>query len=209
MKKIVIFGAGGHGKVVLDILLECGLDVEGFLDQDIKKTGQKISGHSILGDWSYLEKNKNVSLSLGIGNNIMRQQVFIKAKTMGFSIISAIHPKAAISRDTIIKDGAVIMANVAINPGTVVEEGVIVNTGATVDHDCILGKFSHICPGVHLAGTVTVGEFSSIGIGTAVKQNTNIGKYVIVGAGAAVVKDIPDNVTAVGIPAKIIKQHSV
>ncbi|MBI2463487.1 acetyltransferase [Candidatus Peregrinibacteria bacterium] len=208
MKKIVIFGAGGHGKVVLDILLESGCSVLGFLDEDPKKKGQKVSGFKILGDWSFLKDTKNVDIALGIGNNKIREKIFTKAQKLGYPVVNALHPRAVISRDTKLGIGIVVMAQAVINPGTIIEEGVVVNTGATVDHDCHLHKFCHIWPGAHLAGTVEIGAYSYIGTGCAVIQNIQIGKYAIIGAGAAVIKNIPDNVTAVGIPAEVIKQHN-
>lgn len=208
MKKIVIFGAGGHGKVILDILLECGCPVLGFLDEDQKKIGQKVSGFKILGDWSFLKNKKNVAIALGIGNNKIRQKLFIKAKKLRYPVVNAIHPTASISRDTKLEMGIVVMAQAVINPGAIIEEGVVINTGATVDHDCHLHKFCHIWPGAHLAGTVEVGAFSYIGTGSSIIQNIQIGKYAIIGAGATVIENIPDNVTAVGVPAKIIKQHA-
>ncbi|MBI4234983.1 acetyltransferase [Candidatus Peregrinibacteria bacterium] len=209
MKDIFIFGAGGHGKVILDILMECDLKIQGFIDENPEKVGQTVSGYPILGGWEVLEKSKNAALSLGIGNNIMREKTFAKAQSLGCDILSAIHPRATISRDTKIGEGSVIMANAVINPGVIMEEGVVVNTGATVDHDCFLKRFCHVHPGGNLAGRVILGEFSYVGTGTAIIQTLTIGKNVIIGAGAAVVKDLPDNVTAVGVPAKIIKHHTV
>lgn len=207
MSNVVIFGAGGHGKVVLDILLESGHTVEGFLDGDSEKCGKEVCGYKVLGDLDYLRGKPDFGLCLGIGNNIIRGQVFAKASKMGVKVVQAIHPKATVSRSAKIGDGVVIMAHAVINPCATVETGVVINTGATVDHDCILKRFCHIWPGAHLAGTVTVGEFSYIGTGSAVIQNINIGNHVIIGAGAAVVTDIPNNVTAVGVPAKVIKQN--
>jgi len=99
------------------------------------------------------------------------------------------------------------MANTAINSGTKIGENVIINTGATVDHDCVLEDYVHISPGAHLAGNVYVGELTHIGIGASLIQGVKIGRNVIIGAGAAVINDLPDNVTAVGVPAKVLKQH--
>ncbi|MEW6482421.1 MAG: acetyltransferase [bacterium] len=205
--KILIFGAGGHGKVVLDILLESGADILGFLDEDRNKIGQKINGFKVLGDWSYLKDKDSIEIALGIGNNKNRERVFRRAKELAMMVISAIHPKAIISRDVKMGEGIVVMPGAVVNPGAVLENGVVVNTGATVDHDCYLEQFCQIWPGAHLAGTVKVGSFSYVGTGASVIQNIKIGKNVIIGAGAAVISDIPDEVTVVGVPAKVIKRN--
>src|SRR3989338_8385118 len=201
---IVVFGAGGHGKVVLDILLESGSDVLGFLDDDSSKSGEEIRGFKVLGDWSYIERNGSVRAALGIGNNAIREKVFRRAKDRGIKVISAIHPDAVVSKDARIGEGVVIMPGAVINPGSVLDDGSVVNTGATVDHDCHLERFCQIWPGAHLAGTVRVGELSYVGTGASVIQNINIGKNVMIGAGAVIVSDVPDDVTIVGNPGRII-----
>ena len=205
--KVVIFGAGGHGKVILDILLESGSEVLGFIDDDKTRTGKKIRGFKILGDWSYLEKHRSVYIALGIGDNRIREAVAKKAKAAGIKLASAIHPKAAVSKDVRMGEGVVIMAGTVVNPGTVMEDGVVVNTGATVDHDCFLERFCQIWPGAHLAGTVRVGEFSYVGTGASVIQNLKIGKNVMIGAGAVIISDCPDNTTIVGNPGRLINQN--
>lgn len=206
-KKIVIFGAGGHGKVVLDILLRSKLKVLGFLDDDTKKINKKVLGFKILGDCSYLTKNKSVSVALGIGSNVTREKIFKKVKNSGIDIISVIHPQAVIAEGVKIGEGVVIMPGVVIGPGVVLKDGVVINTSASVDHDCHLERFCQIWPGAHLAGSVDIGEFSYVGTGASVIQNIHIGKNVMVGSGAAVIRDIPDFVTCVGVPAKIIKNN--
>lgn len=207
-EKVVIFGASGHGKVVLDILLEAGFDVLGFLDDDRQKIGQEIRGLKVLGGWSYLrDKVASIRIALGIGNNIIREKIFKKAKDIGVEAVSAVHPKAIVARDVKIGEGVVIMPGAVVNTGTIIEDGVVVNTGATVDHDCCLKRFCQIWPGAHLAGNVRVGEFSYVGTGGVVIQNITIGKNTMIGAGAVVISDVPDNVTVVGNPGKVIKKN--
>jgi len=206
--KIFIFGAGGHGKVVLDILLESGVDVLGFLDEDANKLGKKINGFKVLGNWSYIKKvKKSAHIALGIGDNKAREKISMKAKKSKIAIISVIHPKSVISKSAKIGEGAVIMPGAVVNASSVLKDGIVVNTGATVDHDCCLERFCQIWPGAHLAGNVRVGEFSYIGTGSSIIQNIKIGKNVVIGSGAAVVNDVPNNVTAVGVPARIINKN--
>lgn len=192
--------------MVLDILLEAGADVIGFIDDDISKKGQKIRGIEVLGDCSCLEEKKQFSIALGIGNNKIREEKFNKVVNLGYPVTNALHPKAIISKDVKLGNGVAIMPGAIVNSGSIIEDGVVVNTGATVDHDCYLSRFCQIWPGAHLAGTVEVGECSYVGTGADVIQNIKIGRQVMVGAGAAVVKDVPDGVTVVGVPAKIIKR---
>lgn len=209
MKKngIVIFGSGGHGKVVLDILIESGHDILGFIDDNKDKAGQIIRGFKVLGDWAYAKKNSSVKIALGIGNNRDREKIFRKVKNMDLVVISAIHPAAVVSKDISMGEGVTIMPGAIINTGAVLEDGVVINTAASIDHDSHLGRFSQVWPGAHLAGAVTVGEFSYIGTGAAVIQNINIGKNVIIGAGAVIISDVPDNVTIVGNPGKVIGKN--
>jgi sugar O-acyltransferase (sialic acid O-acetyltransferase NeuD family) len=204
---IIIYGAGGHGRVVLDILLRSGADVLGFLDDDIKKTGQEIRGFKVLSDWSWVEDKALIRIALGIGNNRVRAKIFKKAKDRGIEVVSAIHPGAIVSEGARIGEGVVIMPGAVINPGTVLEDGVVVNTGATVDHDCRLERFCQIWPGANLAGAVRVGEFSYVGTGASIIPNIKIGKNVMIGAGAALICDVPDNVTVAGNPGKVIKKN--
>jgi len=138
---------------------------------------------------------------------MQRQKLWQTINALGYELACAVHPSAQTGRNVFIGVGTVIMANTAINPGTKIGENVIINTGATVDHDCVLKDYVHISPGAHLAGNVKIGESTHIGIGASVIQGVKIGKGVIIGAGAALVNNIPDNVTAVGVPAKMIKKH--
>lgn len=206
-EKILVFGAGGHGKVVLDILLESGADISGFLDDDINKAGQKIRGFEVLGDWSCIRHTEPVGIALGIGNNIIRQQIFEKAKKLGLGVVCAIHPKAIVSKDVKLGEGVVIMPGAVINPGVVLREGVVINTAASVDHDCYIERFSQIWPGACLAGVVRVGELSYVGTGASVIPNIKIGKKAMIGAGTVVISDVPDNVTVAGNPGLVIKNN--
>jgi len=206
-EKVLIFGAGGHGKVVLEIALSRGdVEILGFLDEDERKIGLEIRGYKVLGSWEYISEVDKTKIALGVGDNKVRYRFFEKIKTLGLELITLIHKGAIVSDDVELGEGVVIMPGVVINPGVTIEDGVVVNTGATVDHDCCLKRFSHIWPGANLAGGVTVGEFSYVGTGAAVIQNIKIGKNSIIGAGAVVIRDIPDNVVVAGVPAKEIRR---
>ncbi|RLB08969.1 MAG: acetyltransferase [Deltaproteobacteria bacterium] len=209
-EKILIYGASGHAKVIIDII-EKGKEFEicGLLDDNFQKRG-KFFGYPILGGFAELTKNiyNNCKLILAIGNNQSRKRLWGKIRPLGYELAYAIHPSSQIGRDVFVGKGTVVMANVVINSGSKIGENVILNTGATIDHDCIIGDYVHISPGVHLAGNVSIGELSHIGIGVSIVPNVRVGKNSVVGAGAVVIEDIPDNCTAIGVPAKVIKNHT-
>ena len=144
---------------------------------------------------------------VSIGVNRIRKMIVerLKANNPDIKFATAIHPSAVISPSAKIGEGTVVMAGAVINADAVIGNHCIVNTGATVDHDCKIGDYCHIAPGVNISGATHVGEGTWVGVGSCVIQCLNIGKNCMIGAGSVVVKDIPDNVTAFGCPAKVIK----
>jgi sugar O-acyltransferase (sialic acid O-acetyltransferase NeuD family) len=206
--KLLIYGASGHAKVIIDIVEQQGVyQIVGLLDDTPERQGQEFFGYCVLGGQEILDKHRHCAILVAIGDNHARKRVQEHVKALGYELVVAIHPSACLARDVSIGPGTVIMAQVAINSGTVIGEGVIVNTGATIDHDCRIGDFAHISPGGHLAGNVTVGALTQVGIGVSVIPGVRIGENTVIGAGAAVVTDIPDGIVAVGVPAKVIKNH--
>jgi len=209
-EKLLIYGASGHAKVVLDIVeLSGDYEIVGLLDDNPRLHGRQLSGYPILGGFELLSSkdHRDCKLILAVGDNRARRELCRRVRALGYELACAVHPSAQIARGVSVGGGTVIMANAAINPGTEVGENVIINTGATIDHDCVIEDYVHISPGVHLAGEVNVGELAHIGIGASVIQGVRIGRNSIIGAGAVVIDDIPEGVTVVGIPAEVIKRH--
>lgn len=206
-KVLIIIGAGGHGKVAADCARETKqFEQIQFLDgkyPDLTNVASwKVVGHQ---DNFAQFDNENTCFFVAIGNNAIRhkkQQMLLKG---GQKIVTLIHPNACIAKDVNIGEGALILAGAVVNIATDIGAGCIINTGATVDHDCQLGQFSHIAPGVNLAGAVTLGCEAFLGVGTAVIPGISIGDKSIVGAGSVVLADLPECVTAVGTPARVIK----
>jgi len=189
MSKLIIIGAGGHGRVIAD---STDMPIV-FLDDN--KSSENIVGAFIDID-SMQEKSDMVIVA--IGNNTAR----IKLLDGLTNVATVVHPTAVVSNSASVGAGTVIFANAVVNACANVGRGCIINTAATVDHDCILEDGVHISPGAHLGGNVVVGSLSWIGIGASVKHGITIGKNVIVGAGAVVVHDVSDGKTVVGVPAK-------
>jgi acetyltransferase EpsM len=197
--KISLFGASGHGKVILDILQLIGQSVDVVYDDYPKQPS--LLGVPVV-PASLLDSEKIDSLILSIGNNRVRKRL---AKKLNVTFENAIHPSAILSKHIAIGEGTVVMAGVKVNPNAVIGKHCILNTGAIIEHDCKIGHFAHLSPGVALAGNVTVGEGTHVGIGSCVIQGITIGKWVTIGAGAVIIKDVPDYAVVVGNPGIIIK----
>lgn len=199
-KKVVIIGAGGHGKVIADIVQGSGDYVIGFLD-DAENIVESYVGFPILGKISDYYMYQDDFFVIAIGNSKIREKVANKLKNVKW--YNAIHPSAVISTlDTEIAEGTVVMANAVINPGTKVGKHCIINSGAIVEHDNVIDAYSHISVGAKLAGTVNVGSHTWVGIGATISNNINICGECTIGAGAVVVKDITNPGIYVGVPAK-------
>ncbi len=206
---VLLYGAGGHAKVVADILERSARHtIVGVLDDREELWGGSFLGYRVLGGLKALTRKgqARTAIILAIGFNQARKRLAGELATLGWSFATAAHPSAQIGRDVTIGPGTVLMANSVVNPGSRIGAHVIINTGATVDHDCSIEDYAHICPGAHLAGGVSVGEGAQVGIGASAIESVRIGRWSVVGAGATVVRDIPERVTAVGTPAKPLEQ---
>lgn len=204
--KVIIVGAGGHGKVVCDALLEAQLgEPVGFVDDDPAKEGTSVLGFSVLGDFGRLPAPSTVVLAMGIGDNPMRRRLFVRARGLGYSFVTVVHPSVVMGRDCVVGIGSVVFARVTINAGTRVGENAILNTACMVDHDCEIGAHAHVAPGAVLTGDVGVGEQAFVGAGAVVIPGCRIGDRTVVGAGAVVTADLPADCTARGIPARIAR----
>lgn len=200
-KDIIIIGAGGHAKVIADIIYKSGDNLIGFLDDNLSLQGKKIYlDKKVIGTTKDIDKYKEYYFVIGIGNNSIRKKI---NNENNLKLYTAIHPSAIIAQDVKIGTGSVIMAGVVINPGTVIGKNCIINTCSSLDHDNLLEDYVHISPGAHLAGTVSVKEGTWICTGAIIKNNITIGKNNIIGAGGVVIKDIiEENATYIGVPAR-------
>lgn len=208
-KDLIIIGASGHGRVIADAAeaSECWRNIA-FLDDHYPEL--TFSGYwPVIGNIADARnmRQRFSDATVGIGNNVTRLKLLNNIRELGFNLPVVVHPTAAISRHTKIAEGTVVFAQAVVSIGAKLGVGCIVNTGAKIDHDCVLGAAVHISPGVSLAGGVAIGDCSWIGVGASVKQLIVIGKNVTVGIGAAVVKNLPDGVTVVGVPACVVEKN--
>lgn len=197
MKKLVIIGASGHGKVIADIANKNGYKDIVFLDDD--EGIKECAGYPVIGKVNQATEIVGDKI-VAIGNSKTRERIQKSIHT-----VTLIHPEATISRRVEIGIGTVVMAGAVINSDSVIGEGCIINTCASVDHDCIINSFSHISVGAHVAGTVKIGAGTWIGAGATVSNNVNICGDCMIGAGAVVIEDIGEPGTYVGVPAIRIK----
>jgi len=209
-KKIVLIGGGGHCKVVISILKKLdSFEIVGIADN--YKTGGLISGVKVIGtddDLKDIYKSGIHNALITVGStkdDTKRYRLFNMAKEIGYKFPVIISPEAIVDESIKIVEGTVIMPGSIINIDSSIGKNCIINTGVIIEHDCKIGNHCHIAPGVHISGEANIGELSFIGIGATMLQGIKIGKNVTIGAGAVVIDDIPDNVIAVGNPAKIIK----
>ncbi len=205
-KKVVIIGAGGHAKVIADMIEKSGDEIVGFLDDNKKKGTTIIKEYKVLGDFNnrfpLAIANSDYEFIIAIGDNKKREEI---SHSPNLKFYTAIHPSAQIGLDVEIKEGTVIMANACINSSAKIGKHCIINTGAIIEHDNIIEDFVHISPNVALGGTVKIGKNTHVGIGSIIKNNITICENCKIGAGAVVVKDIKEEGTYVGVPAKGIK----
>lgn len=198
--KLIIIGAGGHGKVVAEIALKNNYSIIGFIDDnpDIKSVGN----YKVLGDWNSKEQYKDCFFFVAIGNNTIRKNKLEELIKEGYQITTLIDPSSIVSSSVKLGVGSVVMANATVNVDSTFGRGCIINTASSIDHDCTVNDYVHICPGVHIAGSVVICSNTWVGIGTSIINNLLIGENVMIGAGSVVVKNISNNKKVYGVPAR-------
>jgi UDP-perosamine 4-acetyltransferase len=204
---VIILGAGGHAKVLIDTLQACSVKILGIVDTNPDAYGKKILDVPVIGNDDSVTQYgpEEVRLVNGVGSvglPTRRRELFNKFKGLGFTFLQVVHPSAIISPDAKLSEGSQIMAGVVIQPGTEIGKNSIVNTRVSIDHDCIIGDHVHLAPGVTLSGSVRIGHEVHIGTGATVIQGISIGNHSLIAAGSVVVSNISDNTVVKGLPAK-------
>ncbi len=207
--EVLIMGAGGHGRVVLDILRQAKTYRPiAFVDNDARLHGRHIDGLPVLGDVSQLGDLRRRGLCravVAVGDNGVRRSMAEAMRGHGFEPINAIHPSAQIAQSVVMGKGVVIAAGALVCAHCQIGDYAILNTGCIVDHESSVGTCAHVCPGVRLAGRAIVEAGAIVGIGATVIQRVRIGLDAIVGAGAVVIEDVDPMTTVVGVPARVVK----
>jgi sugar O-acyltransferase (sialic acid O-acetyltransferase NeuD family) len=201
---MIIIGYSGHGFVVYGIVTAAGKTVTGYCDSEEKQYNPfSLRYLGIETSDAAIAAFSTTEFFIAVGNNNTREKIFRTLAAKNVQPANAVHPSAIIDPSaTIAKNGVMIAANVVINPLAKIGTGAICNTGCIIEHECIVGNFAHIAPGAVLCGAVKVGTNSFVGANAVIRQGINVGNNVMIGAGAVVLKDVPDNVTVMGVPAQ-------
>lgn len=197
-----IYGASGHSKVIIEILERLGSIIKGLFDDDPAK--------KMLFEYPVSHKKTLLELPgsnwiIGIGNNETRKKIALN-NLLNYGTIIDI--SANVSKRTRLGKGIVIMPGATVNSSSIIGNHCIINTNSSIDHDCILDDYVHVSPNATLCGGVKIGEGVHIGAGAIIIPGIRIGNWVKIGAGSVIIKDVPDNVTIVGNPVRIIKLHN-
>jgi UDP-perosamine 4-acetyltransferase len=204
---LIVIGAGGHAKVVIELLTASGAyRIVGLTDAD--PSPRRLLGFEVLGGDDILPRLRAEGVAhafVALGDNALRQKAALKARGLGFALVNAVSPTASLSPSAHMGVGVAVMAGAVINACGAVGDFAIVNSGAVVDHDAVLGEACHIGPGCALAGCVTIGPRAFLGVGVSVTPNITIGQDTIVGAGACVTADLPAGILALGVPARAVR----
>jgi len=205
MSTLVIWGTGGHGKVVLDVARSTDrFSSFAFVDDDPSKWGNQFCACEVLGNLDHVPRTGAVSVLIAIGSNQVRARCYSRSLELGFELTTLIHAAAIVDPSARIGPGTVVMAGAIMNADSWVSENCIINTGAIVEHDCVIANHVHISPRVALGGGVKVGSYAHVGIGAVVLPGIHIGEGAVVGAGAAVVHPVEPDTTVVGVPARAL-----
>lgn len=204
-RRVYIYGASGHGKVIAEMLLAD--EVAGFIDDGIA-AGTPTLGWKVLGGFSALPPPQNIEVALGIGANRVRERVASRLLEAGYTLATVVHSTAVIAPSARLGAGTVAMATAVVNAEAHVGRGVILNTRSVTEHECVVGDFAHLSPGACLGGQARVGRRAHIGLNASVIHLGEVGDDVTVGVGAAVVRPVAAGLTVVGVPARPLPKRT-
>lgn len=209
-KNIVIFGAGGHSKVVADIAELNSYTIVGFVDPFVGKS--EFINKPVFKNITDMPVGDYFTV-VALGDNSQRSRVVKEIRdyqgNVKLTFVNLIHPRAVISISALIGKGTVVMAGAVVNPYCQVGEHAIINTGCVIDHDCIMKDFSSVAPGAVLGGNVRIMEHSAVSIGAVCRHNIEISAHSVVGANSYVNKNVPENSVVYGIPAKVVRPRKL
>jgi UDP-perosamine 4-acetyltransferase len=207
-KPIIIIGAGGHAKVLIDALKLLTAPILGISEQDSATVNSELLGVAVICKNGELKKYppEGVTLVNGLGgvkDTSSRREVFERLKMLGYVFSQVIHPSAVISANAVLGEGVQVMAGAIIQAGVRVAENTIINTKTSVDHDCQIGSHVHLAPGVTVCGNVKIGDSVHVGSGATIIQEIIVGPHCLIGAGTLVRSNVPAGATVIGVPGRI------
>ena len=204
---LLVIGAGGHARIVVDTAVNCGYKVVGIIDINFKGQEEEILGVKVVGGPDALGNYDldSTSVFVAIGNNESRKKEFYKLLDMGYCSPALVHPSARVSRHVEVGAGTLINAGAVVNAGTIIGQCCIINTSAVLDHEVNIGAFTHIAPSGTIGGRSQVGSRSFVGLGSAIIDSITIGDDVIIGAGSTIIKDVAHGSKVVGV-GRLINQ---
>lgn len=209
MNRVIGLGAGGHAKVVLDILQQLpGHTLVGLLDRDSGLHGNQVLGVPVLGSDDLLPALRSEGITHffvgvgAVGGSALRAKLYEWGIAQGLSPVSAIHPRATVAASAVLGPGATLMAGVVINAGACLGANVVVNTSVIIEHDCAVEDHVYLAPGACLLGAAQIGRAAFVGASSVIRQGLRVGPAAVVGAGAVVIQDVAPGVTVVGVPAR-------
>jgi sugar O-acyltransferase (sialic acid O-acetyltransferase NeuD family) len=206
--RVVVVGAGGHGREVAEIVTQAhragtGPSLAGFVDDRADLWGTALDGVPVRGGWEWLAEQVrgDLGVTVAVGRPAVTRALCERAVALGFHLVPAVSPLATVSPLASVGPGAVLFPHVSVHTGARIGAGVTLNVGSSVSHDAVVGDYANVNPGARLAGSVTVGEGAYVGMMAAVLQGVAVGAGATVGAGAVVLRDVPAGMTVVGVPA--------
>jgi sugar O-acyltransferase (sialic acid O-acetyltransferase NeuD family) len=208
---VAIWGTGGFAREVLQIVEDCRddgqpYDFVGFLDGNAKTHGTAVHGHPVLGDQRWLSEHPHVAVVIAVGNPVYKRRIIGSINESSHSrFVTLKHPRCWVGRRVELGEGSILCAGVMVTTDVVLGHHVILNLNTTVGHDAVLEDLVTVAPGVNVSGNVRIGTGTDVGTGSSIIQGISIGPWSVVGAGSVVVRDLPRDVTAVGVPARVIK----
>lgn len=206
--KVFILGAGGFGREILNIFIDLGRidDVLGFMEENCQRKGQLVNGKPVY-DISKLEEYdvNEIKLVCAIGTPV-RRRLIENTKELGFKYETVVHPSVIMSPWVEFGEGCIVCAGNILTNQIIMGDFSILNLACTIGHDVVIGEYTTLSPGAHISGKVTIGNECFIGTGAVTVEKLEIGNNTFIGAGSVVSKNIPDNVLALGIPAKVLRE---
>jgi sugar O-acyltransferase (sialic acid O-acetyltransferase NeuD family) len=216
MQKVVIVGAGGHGREVLDVFEALNeeasqYEVLGFIvETGFGTPGELVNGRPIMGDFDWLERHtREVEVICGVGAPELRRRLAQRGAAVGARFCSVVHPSVVRTRWIEVGAGVLIAAGCVLTNQIRIGNHVHVNVGCTIAHDGMLEDFATLAPGVHVCGNVTLEEGCYIGSGANIVERRRIGAWAVVGAGSTIIEDVPPNTTVVGVPGRVAKTREL